>query len=131
MVDYARLLLATEMTGAKTYWHMMPPQNGKSGGAADGTLASTVSAVPVAYNPIFRGNYMVGNLGMTDVTCTTWFGNEDIYVHLINFMPVTPITSELFDKGKLLSFLIPYLVAESSSLIILVSLRADDDCACN
>lgn len=132
MVDYARLLLATEMTGAKTYWHMMPPQDGKSGGAVDGTLASTVGAmVPVAYNPTFRGNYMVGNLGMTDVTCTTWFGTESIYVHLINFLPVTPITSELFDKGKLLSLLIPYLVAESSSLIILVSLCVDDDCACN
>jgi hypothetical protein len=113
MVDYARLLLATEMTGAKTYWHMMPPQDGESGGVAEGTSAGTGGAVPVAYNPTFRGNYMVGNLGMTDVTCTTWFGTENIYVHLINFLPVTPITSELFDKGKLLSLLMPYHVARN------------------
>ncbi|KAL3788862.1 LOW QUALITY PROTEIN: hypothetical protein ACHAW5_009219 [Stephanodiscus triporus] len=99
MVDYARLLLATEMTGAKTYWHMMPPEEIKSGEGNDSTSASSDGAAPVAYNPLFRKNFMVGNLGMTDVTCTTWFGTENIYVHLINFMPVTPMTSELFDKG--------------------------------
>jgi hypothetical protein len=121
MVDYARLLLATEMTGAKKYWHMMPPQDTKSGGIADSTTATTYGAVPVAYNPMFRGNYMVGNLGMTDVTCTTWFGTNEIYVHLINFMPVTPITSELFDKGKLFSSLMTYRVAHLLSFTILVS----------
>ena len=63
--------------------------------------SDTSLVLPVAYgNSAFRKNYMVGNLGMTDVTCTTWFGNENIYVHLINFMPVTAITAELFDKGK-------------------------------
>ena len=109
MVDYARLLLATEITGAKTYWHMTP--NTKGGASVGSNSTSTTLAaskksdtslvLPVAYgNSAFRKNYMVGNLGMTDVTCTTWFGNENIYVHLINFMPVTAITAELFDKGK-------------------------------
>jgi hypothetical protein len=119
MVDYARLLLATEMTGAKKYWHMMPFQGTKTSGIFDSTMASTDGAVPVAYNPMFRGNYMVGNLGMTDVTCTTWFGTEDIYVHLINFMPVTPITSELFDKGEYFPSLMLCRVAQSLSLTIL------------
>ena len=104
MVDFARLLLATEMTGAKTYWHMTPPPHttSKSSGANSTSTASlgSTSLIPVTYNPAFRENYMVGNLGMTDVTCTTWFGNENIYVHLINFMPVTAITAELFGKGK-------------------------------
>lgn len=130
MVDYARLLLATEMTGAKTYWHMMPPHDSKSVGGNYSTSASSDGAAPVAYNPIFRGNFMVGNLGMTDVTCTTWFGTENIYVHLINFMPVTPMTSELFDKGKLLLSLMPSLVAHLS-LTILVFLHCDDDRAFN
>lgn len=128
MVDFARLLLATEVTGAKTYWHMTPPQDSINSTTSVGVGGAGL--VPLAYNPVFRGNYMVGNLGMTDVvsqlplffgtvpcakpndqtipvpldaenqTCTTWFGTENVYVHLINFMPVTAITAELFDKGK-------------------------------
>ena len=104
MVDYARLLLATEMTGAKTYWHMMSQDSGSSsaGGSNNTVVKNTAgtSLVPIPYNSVFRENYMVGNLGMTDATCTTWFGTENIYVHLINFMPVTAITAELFDKGE-------------------------------
>lgn len=109
-VNFARLLLATEITGAKTYWHMMPPKdNGvepsstSSGTSSTGrtTSSSSVWIQPTAYNSKFQKNYMVGNLGMTDVTCTTWFGTENIYVHLINFMPVTAITAELFDEGML------------------------------
>ena len=93
IVDYTRLLLATEITGAKTYWHMTPPTNI--------TLATTPhSILSVPYTPEFQANFMVGNLGMTDVTSTTWFGTDNIFVHLINLMPVTPITSELFDKGE-------------------------------
>lgn len=115
MVDYTRLLLAMEITGAKTYWHMTPPpRSNGNGGNSNGSIKSnnTISAVssstsggsatslvPVPFNPAFRENYMVGNLGMSDVTCTTWFGTDNIYVHLINFMPVTAITAELFDEN--------------------------------
>jgi len=94
IVDYARLLLATEITGAKTYWHMTP----RSINPFTATSGSS-NLLPVPYNTIFQQNYMVGNLGMTDVTSTTWFGTEVVYVHLINFLPVTAITSELFDKA--------------------------------
>ena len=94
IVDYAKLLLATEITGAKTYWHMTPTSIGKT--AASPTDSNLL---PVPYNTIFQQNYMVGNLGMTDVTSTTWFGTDPVYVHLINFMPVTAISEELFDKG--------------------------------
>jgi endo-1,3(4)-beta-glucanase len=94
MMDFARLLLATELTGAKNYWHMAPSQNNQSGEDTHGGVR------PVTYPNEFRKNFMVGNLGMTDVVCTTWFGTDNIYVHLINFLPVTAITSELFDEGK-------------------------------
>ena len=108
--DFARLLLAMEMTGAKTYWHMVPSTtgNGNGRGATTATTSTTsgigggnsggVTIIPTTvYGPAFSKNYMVGNLGMTDVTCTTWFGTETAYVHLINFLPVTAITAELFD----------------------------------
>mmetsp|Transcript_17043 Transcript_17043/g.35573 ORF Transcript_17043/g.35573 Transcript_17043/m.35573 type:complete len:1400 (+) Transcript_17043:267-4466(+) len=115
-VDFARLLLASEITGAKTYWHMIPQDDknsAESGFANSGStnltniqnkiVSKEIGAEnwkpPVAYDSIFQKNYMVGNLGMTDATCTTWFGTENVYVHLINLMPVTAITAELFNKG--------------------------------
>jgi endo-1,3(4)-beta-glucanase len=101
LVNFARVLLATELTGAKTYWHMVPAANSVgSRRLSNGTATFTTWQPPPAFNSVFEHNYMVGNLGMTDVTCSTWFGTENIYVHLINFMPVTAITTELFDKGK-------------------------------
>jgi len=33
---------------------------------------------------------------MLDALATTWFGTEDLYVHMINLIPVTSITGELF-----------------------------------
>ena len=80
--DFARLLLATEIRGAKTYWQMTPKQ-------------STQMAV---YSPEFAKNYMVGNLGMLDVVCTTWFGTQQLYVHMINLIPITEAAAALFDK---------------------------------
>ena len=100
IVNFARLLLATELTGAKTYWHMTPSDDTNSRHLLTNSTVVHSWKPPAAYNSEFQANYMVGNLGMTDATCTTWFGTENIYVHLINFMPVTAITSELFDKGK-------------------------------
>lgn len=82
--DFARLLLAMEIRGARTYWHMLPS---KSKNETD-----TISA----YSPQFTENYMVGNLGMLDALCSTWFGNEELYVHMINFLPVTAATGDLF-----------------------------------
>lgn len=85
--NFARLLLATEIRSVKLYWHMH----------SDG-LGEDVKSDPSIYNPIFAKNLMVGNSAMTDVTVTTWFGNKPVYVHLINFMPITAITKEVFDK---------------------------------
>jgi hypothetical protein len=41
---------------------------------------------------------MVGNLGMLDVVASTYFAKELFYVHLINLLPVTAITPELFGQ---------------------------------
>ena len=87
--DFARLLLAMEIRGAKTYWHMMPEQT---------DLTSIGVPALRVYNNEFAKNYMVGNLGMLDAVCSTWFGTNKLYVHMINFVPLTAITSVLFDE---------------------------------
>jgi endo-1,3(4)-beta-glucanase len=88
-LNFARLLLAMEIRGVKTYWHMSPQNTG------DGNNDLRL------YNPTFAKNFMVGNLGMSDATVSTWFGSNPIYVHMINFMPITGITRELFDTAYL------------------------------
>jgi endoglucanase Acf2 len=85
--DFARLLLATEIQGAKLYWHMMPP-----------AASNSPKDVATIYSSKFSSNFMVGNIGMLDALCSTWFGNEELYVHMINFMPVTSVTGELFSR---------------------------------
>lgn len=89
-INFAKLLLAMEIRGAKTYWHMMP-QNEVGGLDTLGSVA--------LYNQDFEQGLMVGNLGMMDVTVATWFGTQQLYVHMINFMPITAITKELFSKS--------------------------------
>jgi endo-1,3(4)-beta-glucanase len=87
--DFARLLLATEIRGAQTYWHMLPPD--------DNSKNVTSAKFATIYSPEFARNYMVGNLGMLDAVSSTWFGTSSLYVHMINEMPVTAITSTLFN----------------------------------
>ncbi|CAJ1937948.1 unnamed protein product [Cylindrotheca closterium] len=82
--NFARLLLATELRGVQTYWHMHSVSN------------TSIAKWQTLYNPVLTKNLMIGNLGMMDVTVSTWFGNNPLYVHMINFLPVTPITRELF-----------------------------------
>ena len=86
--DFARLLLAMELRGARTYWHMIPSSD--QGSETDMKTRSV-------YNNKFAKNYMVGNLGMLDAVCSTWFGTNPLYVHMINFVPLTAVTSFLFD----------------------------------
>jgi len=86
--DFARLLLSFEVTGAQTYWHMIPQIPGDK-----------TTTRPKIYSDSFvRTNYMVGNVGMNDAICSTWFGTEPLYVHMINFLPVTTAAGELFLK---------------------------------
>lgn len=85
--DFARVLLAMEIRGAQTYWHMTP------------ALDAGNKTSPQVYLPSFTQNIMVGNVGMLDAVCSTWFGAQKLYVHMINFLPATAITSELFDPS--------------------------------
>lgn len=86
--DFARLLLAMELKGAKTYWQMMPSLPG----------SNRTSTQPMIYNQQFSQNYMVGNIGMLDAIAKTWFGNQPLFVHMINFLPVTTAAGELFSE---------------------------------
>jgi hypothetical protein len=67
---------------------MMPPAN-----STNRTDSLSV------YSPEFSQNYMVGNVGMLDALCSTWFGTESLYVHMINFLPVTSVTGDLFSSN--------------------------------
>lgn len=86
-VDFAHLLLAMEVQGAKTYWQMNPSAKNSTG---VNRLAS--------YSDDFEKNLMVGNVGMLDVACNTWFGNDPLYVEMINAIPITAATAILFDQ---------------------------------
>lgn len=55
--NFLRLLLATEIRGAKTYWHMLPPDNN----------SNQTKSISVLFNPVFlKEGGMNGNLGMLD-----------------------------------------------------------------
>jgi len=73
-----RLLLASEIRGAKTYWHM--PNE------------SSIYPLP------FNNQKCVGIVWGDKVDAATWFGGSPIFVIGINTLPVTPITEEVFDK---------------------------------
>mmetsp|Transcript_26055 Transcript_26055/g.39396 ORF Transcript_26055/g.39396 Transcript_26055/m.39396 type:complete len:954 (-) Transcript_26055:1036-3897(-) len=77
-VSFNRLLLAMELQGIDTYWHI-----------------SSTSPLDESF---IKKHTMVGNLGMMDVTATTWFGTNPLYVHMINFMPITAMTRRLFSN---------------------------------
>lgn len=82
--QYTRLMLAMELRSTKMYWHMQ--ENSQ------------------IYEPIFAKNAMVGVVGEMSVVYSTWFGDHAVYVHGINLLPFTPITTELLDE--------PYVVHE-------------------
>jgi hypothetical protein len=74
--QFSHTLLAMEIEGAIMYWHM-------------DSYSSKI------YDKIFSQNGMVGNIGSFDVSSSTWFGNEPEFVHGINIMPLTPVSSLL------------------------------------
>jgi endoglucanase Acf2 len=65
--DFARLLLATEITGARTYWHMTPPAS----------VNQTGTALSV-YTPSFSKNYMVGNLVSQRIAYSLYVSATDV-----------------------------------------------------
>lgn len=77
LTNFARLLLSMEIDATKIYWQMTDDS---------------------VYDNFFASTRMVGNIGATDVTATTWFGSNLEYVHGIQWLPVTPITGFVFDQ---------------------------------
>lgn len=76
--QYARLLLASEMRSTKKYWHMQKNSQ--------------------IYEPLFAQNTMVGVAGEMSVVYSTWFGYKAVYIHGINMIPFTPITTQLLNE---------------------------------
>lgn len=76
--QYARLLLASEMRSTKKYWHMQKNSQ--------------------IYEPLFSQNTMVGVAGEMSVVYSTWFGYKAVYIHGINMIPFTPITTQLLNE---------------------------------
>ncbi|CAJ1899287.1 unnamed protein product [Cylindrotheca closterium] len=97
MTDFARLLLSTEIRSAKTYWQMVPP------------TALGVPGSAGVYNREFEEQYMVGNVGMLDVTAKTWLGNDPLHVHINNVLPVTAVTAAIFSPDYV-RYQYPYLM---------------------
>jgi endo-1,3(4)-beta-glucanase len=119
VTDFARLLLSTEIRGAKTYWHMVPPDS-HTGKTTSSTFYNTSStSTPYerlhVYPADFETHYMVGNVGMLDVAVNTWFGNDPLYVHMIQAIPITSVTRLLFDKSYVEQEY-PYLMKSRSSV---------------
>mmetsp|Transcript_20729 Transcript_20729/g.45133 ORF Transcript_20729/g.45133 Transcript_20729/m.45133 type:complete len:991 (+) Transcript_20729:203-3175(+) len=88
VTDFSRLLLSTEIRSTKTYWHMLPQS----------VTGNSTNFHPHLYPSTFEENYMVGNVGMLDVTANTWFGNDPLYVHMINVIPITAVSNLLFGE---------------------------------
>jgi hypothetical protein len=105
LTDFSRLLLAMEIRGAKTYWHMVPE-------SVSGNSSATRLHV---YPSKFEENYMVGNVGMLDVAVNTWFGTDPLYIHMINAIPITAITNVLFEKDYV-QYEYPFLMDSRSSV---------------
>ena len=66
LTKWTHLMLTMEIVSVKTYWHM------------------TDQSSPDIYDYMFAANKMVGNLGATDVTASTWFGSKLEFVFGIN-----------------------------------------------
>ena len=78
LAAFARTLLTMEIQAIQYYWHM-----------ADSHI----------YDPQFAANVMAGVVGALSAQASTWFGSAPEYVHGINLIPVTPVTSSLFSTS--------------------------------
>lgn len=92
--DMGRLLMATEIRSAKTYWHVQQP----------GTPG--VSRIyPDVYQP-----RIVGMIWSMLAQEQTWFGNEEWKSYGIQFIPYTP-AAELRDEPSWVKEMLPFFEA--------------------
>lgn len=74
-----KVLAATEIRGARTYWQMKPDSK--------------------IYPKEFAKRTCVGILWEMKADYATWFGSNVEYIHLIQYLPFTPITELLIPKS--------------------------------
>lgn len=74
-----KILTATEIRGAHTYWQMKPDSK--------------------IYPKEFATRTCVGILWEMKADYATWFGSNVEYIHLIQYLPFTPITELLIPKA--------------------------------
>jgi len=84
LANWGKLLLATEVVGAKFYWQMAPKGDFE---------ASNVDRS--IYGDAFARNRMAGAVAGTAAVATTWFGSNPEFVHGINILPVVAGLTEL------------------------------------
>ncbi|CAN0000070.1 unnamed protein product, partial [Phaeothamnion confervicola] len=95
--DWGRALLAMEMRGARTYWHMP-------------------AGTPI-YDTVYASNRMTGVVAALETVHLTWFGDKYEWVHGINIMPVTPLTEDL----------LPYEYMEEEWVVLQTVFQRPDD----
>jgi endo-1,3(4)-beta-glucanase len=78
--NLGRVLLATEIRSSQKYWHMYPENFD-------------------VYDPVFAKNSVVGVLWSSKVDYSTWFGANVEFIHLIQMLPFTPISSQLLESA--------------------------------
>lgn len=121
VTDFTRLLFSSEVRSAKMYWHMFPSSatasynNDNNSNNSNIGYSSRSSIHPHIYPSDFEENYMVGNVAMLDAAVNTWFGDDLLYVHLINVLPITAATRLLFNEDYL-KYEYPYLMSGRSSV---------------
>lgn len=77
--NLGKILAATEIRGAHTYWQMKPDSK--------------------IYPKEFAARTCVGILWEMKADYATWFGANVEYIHLIQYLPFTPITELLIPKA--------------------------------
>lgn len=106
MASFGKMMAATEITAAKTYVQI--------------NSASTI------YPTVFKANVMVGVLWDTQAYYTTWMGGNPEYIHGIQMLPFTPITTALLDTSIVQAQvnLAGSLMASNSYILYLIMAQA-------
>ena len=79
MMKKAQIVLTTEVLATKKYWHIH--------GNSD------------IYDSVFSSRRMAASIGALDVTSSTWFGKNIEYLHGIQMLPVTPLSTILYGQS--------------------------------
>lgn len=77
--NYGKMMAATELTAAKTYFQ--------------------INSTSVIYPETFKSNAMVGVVWDNQAYYTTWMGGNVEYIHGIQMLPFTPITTVLLSAS--------------------------------